>query len=67
MNTTKRVENLAALHNISVFELAKRCDVPYTTIQSTLQRGGQLGIDTIERICIGLNMQLYEFFIDEAS
>lgn len=66
MNTSKRVEELAAQHDMTVFELAKRCDVPYTTIQSTLQRGGQLGIDTIERICIGLNMKLYEFFIDEA-
>ena len=67
MNTAKRVENLAEQHNMTIFELAKKCAVPYTTLRSTLQRGGQLGIDTIERICIGLDMQLYEFFVEEAS
>lgn len=67
MYTTKRVADLAAQHNMTVFELARVCDVPYSTIKSTSQRGGQLGIDTIERICIGLRMHLYEFFMDEAS
>ncbi|WP_347567989.1 helix-turn-helix domain-containing protein [Faecalibacterium sp. BCRC 81149] len=34
--------------------LAKKCGISYSTIQTTARRGGQLSVETIERICLGL-------------
>ena len=41
--------------------LAKKCGISYT-IQTTARRGGQLSVETIERICQGLEITLKDFF-----
>ena len=66
MNTVQRVKDLAAERNLSLFGLSKLCDVPYSTIKNTELRCGQLGVDTIERICMGLGIPLWRFF-EEAN
>ena len=67
METVDRVYELAAKRNISVYRLAEISGVALSTIKTTKSRGGQLKIDTIERICRGLDMPLYMFFMDEAD
>jgi len=62
VNTVERVKELAAERDMSIFRLSKICDVPYSTIKNTELRCGQLGVDTIERICIGLGIPLAKFF-----
>ncbi len=42
--------------------LAKKCGISYSTIQTTARRGGQLSVETIERICQGLGITLKDFF-----
>ena len=42
--------------------LAKKCGISYSTIQTTARRGGQLSVETIERICLGLGITLKDFF-----
>ena len=37
--------------------------LPYSTLKNTTGRSGQLTIDTIERICQGLNIPMSEFFV----
>lgn len=66
MNTVQRVKELAAERELSLFGLSKLCDVPYSTIKNTELRCGQLGVDTIERICTGLGIPLSRFF-EEAN
>ena len=66
MNTVQRVKDLAAERQLSLFGLSKLCDVPYSTIKNTELRCGQLGVDTIERICIGLGISMSRFF-EEAN
>ena len=61
-DTIARVKELAAQRGISLRKLAILCDVPYSTLKSTELRGGQIQVDTIEKICEGLDIPLYRFF-----
>lgn len=67
MDTMLRVKELAAERNLSLHALAKACDVPYSTLKNTEQRNGQLTVDTIERICLGLGIPMYLFFMDKGA
>ena len=65
METVERVYELAAERNISINRLAEMSGVSVSTIKTTKNRGGQLKVDTIERICNALEIPLYMFFITE--
>lgn len=62
MDTIKRVQDLMQERNINLCVLAKKSGISYSTIQTTARRGGQLSVDTIERICSGLGITLKDFF-----
>ena len=64
MNTVARLNELAAEHELSLFQLALLCGISYNTLKSTAERNGQLTVDTIERICLGLRMPMSEFFVN---
>ena len=53
---------LIADHDMNLCVLAKKCGISYSTIQTTARRGGQLSVETIERICQGLGITLKDFF-----
>ena len=65
LDTMKRVRELAQDHGLSIYQLAEQCEIPYSTLKSTKARSGQLNVDTIERICDGLEIPLYAFFLSE--
>lgn len=54
MDTMKRVYELIDERHMSLYKLAQSCDISYSTLKNTIQRNGQLTVDTIERICVGL-------------
>ena len=62
MNTIERVKELANERNLTLCGLALMCDIPSSTLKYTARRGGQLSLDTIERICDGIGISLSEFF-----
>lgn len=64
MNTIARVYELAEAYGISLYQLAQRSGISYSTIKTTEKRGGQLKIDTIERICDALGIPLSRFFAE---
>ncbi len=64
MDTIARVRELAAERNLSLHGLARVCDVAYSTLKNTEQRSGQLTVDTIERICLGLGIPMSLFFTE---
>ena len=66
METIERVYELAAERNISINRLAEMSGISVSTIKTTKNRGGQLKIETIERICNALDMPLYQFFITDS-
>ena len=67
MNTVARVYALAKEHDISIYQLAQKSGISYSTIKTTAKRCGQLKIDTIERICEALEITLSEFFAEPAT
>ena len=54
VDTIKRVQDLMQVRDMNLCVLAKKCGISYSTIQTTARRGGQLSVETIERICQGL-------------
>ena len=62
VDTIKRVQDLMQARDMNLCVLAKKCGISYTTIQTTARRGGQLSVETIERICLGLGITLKDFF-----
>ena len=56
MNTVERVYDLIEERGISLYQLA--------TVKTTEKRGGQLTVDTIERICFALQITMSEFFTE---
>lgn len=57
-----RVRDLAEERDMTISCLARICGLNPSTLSVTKKRGGQMKLDTIIRICDGLDMQLGEFF-----
>ena len=62
VDTIKRVQDLMKERDMNLCVLTKKCGISYSTIQTTARRGGQLSVETIERICLGLGITLKDFF-----
>ena len=62
MDTIKRVQDLMQVRDMNLCVLAKKCGISYSTIQTTARRGGQLCVESSERICLGLVISLKDFF-----
>ena len=67
MNTVKRVYDLIEERNITLYQLSQMSGVSYSTVKTTEKRGGQLKVDTIERICEALGITMSEFFQESPS
>jgi transcriptional regulator with XRE-family HTH domain len=62
MDTMARVKQIAEERELSLFQLSQLCDISYNTLKRTEDRKGQLTVNTIEKICIGLRIPMSEFF-----
>jgi len=62
MNTVKRVYDLIDERRITLYQLSQMSGISYSTVKTTEKRGGQLTVDTIERICGALGITMSEFF-----
>ncbi len=62
MNTIERAKELANERNLTLFKLAKLSGISPALFTNCERRGGQLSVDTIERLCFGLDIPLSEFF-----
>lgn len=65
MNTLARVKELADERSISLYRLSQISGVNYSTLKATCRKQGQLSVDTIELVCVGLGITLQEFFSDD--
>lgn len=65
VNTVHRVYNLLDERNMSLYHLSQLSGISYSTVKTTEKRGGQLTVETIERICFGLGITMSDFFKDE--
>lgn len=58
----ERIRELAALHGMTISGLAKICGINPSTLSIVKKRCGQPRLETIAKICDGLDMTLVEFF-----
>lgn len=57
-----RIKQLCEERNISYYELAKRSDIPYSTLSTMLHKSNQPSLITLRKICDGLGITLSNFF-----
>lgn len=62
MNTVKRAKELIDQSGMSLYQVTQTSGVSYSTITSAERRGGQLTVDTIERLCLAIGISLSDFF-----
>ena len=67
MNTIQRVSDLAEQRSLTLLDVATLSNIPYVTFCKARRRQSQLSVDTIERICRGLNITMSEFFSEDAA
>ena len=66
-NVQERLRKIMAESGISAYKLSKCCNTPRSTVSRWLNSNNSLTLHTIEIICNGLGMTLYEFFYDPTS
>jgi transcriptional regulator with XRE-family HTH domain len=61
-----RLLGLCQKHDIGISQLAKKADIPLTTIKNILN-GASLnpGVNTLNKLCKGFGITLGDFFADE--
>lgn len=60
-----RINKLCEERDMSIYELALLSDVPQSTLNELMQgRTLRPRVDTIKKICYGLNITMIEFFSD---
>lgn len=62
MDTVKRAKELICQSGMSLYQVAQASGVSYSTISSAGRRGGELTVDTIERLCKAMGISLSDFF-----
>lgn len=67
MDTTQRLTELLNSHNTTLYTISKETGLHFCTLKKAVQRHSQLSVDTIERICDCLGIELYQFFMDDTD
>jgi transcriptional regulator with XRE-family HTH domain len=63
VDIAKRILELCEAQKISIYRLADKSDITQSTLQNIVSgRNTDVMVGTIEKICLGLNMTLAEFF-----
>ncbi|MCR5825148.1 MAG: helix-turn-helix transcriptional regulator [Oscillospiraceae bacterium] len=62
MDTYGRLTELLDERGLTLYQAAKLSHLSRSTLTNARDRGGQLSVDTIERLCDGLGITLGEFF-----
>ena len=62
--TLVRIRELLEERNWSMYKLAKEADIPYSSLNTLFQKNNQPTLSTLEKICAGFQITMYEFFSD---
>lgn len=68
MNVTdvhKKINSMAKEQGLTLYELARRSGMTYTVLYNMMTRKTMPKIDTLSKICKGLDISLSEFFSDD--
>ena len=64
MDTFGRLNELLQERNLTLYQASKLADIPRSTLTNARNRGGQLSVDTIEKLCGALRISLRDFFTE---
>jgi transcriptional regulator with XRE-family HTH domain len=65
MDVLERMDELRGLVHLSDYAFCKRCNIPYTTLNSARSRRGQLSVATVQQVCDTFGISLCDFFSDD--
>ena len=57
-----RLETLMAERSLTMYRLAKEANIPWSTLCNIFKRGTDPSVNTLDSICSGMGITLYEFF-----
>lgn len=63
----KKIWDMCRERKWSIYELAKRTDLTYSTLNSSINRNAAPKIDTLERICEAFGITLAQFFFEDEA
>jgi len=61
----ERIKSLCRARSWTVYRLAKESGIPYSTLNTMLNKSNSPSIPTLSRICDGFGLTLSQFFSDE--
>lgn len=64
-NVNQRIKQLCEERSISYYELAKRSEIPYSTLNTMILKENQPSLSTLRKICNGFGITLLHFFNTE--
>ena len=60
--TLEKIQNLLDSYGWTIYQLAKRSGIPYSSLNSLFHKNNQPSLSTLEKICDGFCISLSEFF-----
>ena len=64
-NVNLRIKELCNERGYSYYELAKRSEIPYSTLNTMMLKENQPSLSTIRKLCKGFGITLLQFFNTE--
>lgn len=64
-NVNARIRELCKERGFSYYELAKRSEIPYSTLNTMILKENQPSLSTLKKLCNGFGISLLQFFNTE--
>lgn len=65
IDVLEQIKQMCRERKLSYYELAKRSEIPYSTLNTLLLKGTQPTLPTLRKLCAGLGISLQQFFAEE--
>lgn len=66
-NVNNRIKELCEERGFSYYELAKRSEIPYSTLNTMILKENQPSLTTVRKLCSGFGITLQQFFNTEST
>ena len=64
-NVINRIKQLCEEREFSYYQLAKRSEIPYSTLNTMILKNNQPSLPTLKKLCNGFGITLLQFFNTE--
>ena len=64
-NVITRIKQLCEERGLSYYQLAKRAEIPYSTLNTMILKDNQPSLPTLKKLCNGFGITLLQFFNTE--